>query len=454
MLPQALLHSLESATGYNRVAFEQAHASGEQVTSIRTNTSKISNTNLSFEVSQPIPWCEHGYYLPSRPSFIFDPLWHGGAYYVQEASSMFLQEALRQTIGETTNNKRVLDLCAAPGGKSTLLANYFKNGLVVANEVIKSRVTILAENLSRWGSLHTVVSNNDPADFARLNGFFDVIVADAPCSGSGLFRKDPAAIEEWSEANVQLCSHRQQRIIADVLPALKKGGYLIYSTCSYSPAEDEAICDWLMEQGDVENVPLQLDENWGIVTTISAQHKAVGYRFYPYLLKGEGFFIACFKKTGIDEGCYIGPAGKSAVTATEKNIIEPWVLDMASLYLTKQKETLIAWPKQFEGEISLLQQHLGLRMAGIALGSIKGKDFIPHQALALSHVLHPSIPTIELSESEAIAYLQKKVFDLPCQQKGWVLAQYKNVNLGWMKLLPNRINNYYPNEWRILKDRI
>jgi len=454
MLPKALLESLAGVPGFNRATFEQVHSSNEQVTSVRTNLSKIGQTQLSFELSHPIPWCSNGFYLSERPSFIFDPLWHGGAYYVQEASSMFLQEALRQIIGTTTSNKMVLDLCAAPGGKTTLLADFFTDGLVVANEVIKSRVTILAENLSRWGTLHAVVSNNDPADFAKLNGFFDVIVADAPCSGSGLFRKDPAAIEEWSEANVQLCSQRQQRILADVLPALKKDGLLIYSTCSYSPDEDEAICDWLVEHGGVENIPLQIKDEWGIVATTSPTHRAEGYRFYPDQLKGEGFFIACFRKHAEDEGCYISTDNKSNVNQKEKELLNDWVSNSDELVLYKQKDTFIALPKQFEHEIKMLQQQLGVRKAGVALGTIKGKDVIPHQELALSKIVHHKVPRVALDNATAIAYLQKKVFDIDVTQKGWALASYENICLGWMKLLPNRINNYYPSEWRIIKDRI
>jgi 16S rRNA C967 or C1407 C5-methylase (RsmB/RsmF family)/NOL1/NOP2/fmu family ribosome biogenesis protein len=454
MLPNALLQSLQGVPGFNQDAFVQVHEVQTSVTSVRTNLSKAADTKYAFALDQPIPWCNNGFYLSNRPSFIFDPLWHGGAYYVQEASSMFLQEVLRQTIGEATTTKKVLDLCAAPGGKSTLLADFFADGLVVANEVIKSRVTILAENLTRWGSLNTLVSNNDPADFAQLNAFFDVIVADAPCSGSGLFRKDTAAIDEWSEANVQLCSQRQQRIIADVLPALKTNGLFIYSTCSYSAEEDEAICDWLMEQGGMENISLQLQDSWGIVPTASHKHKAVGYRFYPYQLKGEGFFIACFKKTADDDGYDQYVEVKSSVTNQEKEVLTHWVTDLEAVHLTKQKEMLIAWPKIFEADIKILQKNLGLRKAGVALGTLKGKDFIPHHALALSQLLHPNLTAIPLNEADAIAYLQKKVLNLDVAQKGWALAQYQNTNLGWMKLLPNRINNYYPAEWRILKDHI
>lgn len=270
-LPASLMASLTNIKGFDKQAFEGVHASGEQVTSIRVNPEKLIRQTAddkrqiardewqsyptshvsrftSHEIQSAVPWCPYGYYLPSRPSFTFDPLFHAGTYYVQEASSMFLWEALKQTVGDNTAGLKVLDLCAAPGGKSTLLASYFTNGLVIANDVIRSRAAILVENLTKWGADNTVVTNNDPKDFAELQGFFDVMVVDAPCSGSGLFRRDEETINEWSEDTVALCSQRQQRILADALGALKQDGVLIYSTCSYSKQEDEDILDWICEE--------------------------------------------------------------------------------------------------------------------------------------------------------------------------------------------------------------
>src|SRR6187549_714421 len=249
-LPQALLNSLEAVNGFNEEAFIKVHESGEQVTSVRVNPFK------QFEIlnlKSQIPWTEYGYYLETRPSFTFDPIFHAGCYYVQEASSMFLEHALKQTV-DLSQPLKVLDLCAAPGGKSThLLSLISKESLLVGNEVIRSRANILADNIMKWGRSNVIVTNNDPRNFQRLENYFDVIVVDAPCSGSGLFRRDPEAIEEWSEQSVELCSQRQQRILADILPALKNGGVLIYSTCSYSKQEDELICDWLRNDLIIKN---------------------------------------------------------------------------------------------------------------------------------------------------------------------------------------------------------
>ena len=226
-LPQALLDSLEGVKGFDEEAFINVHESDERVTSIRINPFKRSDPDSYRDVNfkSKIPWTEYGYYLETRPSFTFDPLFHAGCYYVQEASSMFLEQALKQTV-DLSQPLKVLDLCAAPGGKSThLLSLISKESLLVSNEVIRSRANILTDNIMKWGCSNVIVTNNDPRDFQRIENYFDVIVVDAPCSGSGLFRRDPDAIEEWSEQNVALCSQRQQRILADILPALKNQGY-------------------------------------------------------------------------------------------------------------------------------------------------------------------------------------------------------------------------------------
>jgi 16S rRNA C967 or C1407 C5-methylase (RsmB/RsmF family) len=270
-LPQQLLDSLKDTKGFDREAFLRVHALQESITSVRLNPAKPGDANWisykdwqtgpgSYEAMKqqtisPVPWAEHGIYLAQRPSFTFDPYFHAGCYYVQEASSMFLEQALKQT-ADLSQPLKVLDLSAAPGGKSTHIQSLInENSLLVSNEVIRSRANILKDNIIKWGSANVIVTNNDPRDFAQLEGFFDVIVIDAPCSGSGLFRRDPEAIEEWSENNVQLCSQRQQRIIMDVWPALKKDGILIYSTCSYSKDEDEDIANWILSELPIAHCP-------------------------------------------------------------------------------------------------------------------------------------------------------------------------------------------------------
>ena len=296
MLPTPFLDSLAGLPGFDKNAFEQVHAQGEQITSVRLNKYKQFNlaTHPFLNTAVPMSWCDQGLYLNERPLFVLDPLWHAGAYYVQEASSMFIQHLLHQLNMDTKSI--VLDLCAAPGGKSTLLANWFKDGLVVANETIKGRNAILVENTTKWGADNMIVTQNDPGHFKALPAFFDLVMIDAPCSGSGLFRKDVSAISEWSLDHVQHCSLRQQRIIEESLDTLKEGGYLIYSTCSYSFEEDEKIMDQIANLPGMVNVKIPVPASWNIITCESPEHQCQGFRFYPDKIKGEGFFISVFKK--------------------------------------------------------------------------------------------------------------------------------------------------------------
>ncbi|MBU3745405.1 MAG: RsmB/NOP family class I SAM-dependent RNA methyltransferase, partial [Sediminibacterium sp.] len=254
ILPEALLRSLEGVPGYNRLHFEEVHNEPVPVTSIRLNLDKPFTFPEQWQTSI-VPWCEEGRYLATRPSFTQDPLFHAGAYYVQEASSMFIRHVLGQLFSRH-EAIHIADICAAPGGKSTLLAAYFQQALLVSNEVIKTRTPVLIENMVKWGAHNTVVTQNDPSQFKQLPGFFDLMLVDAPCSGSGLFRKDPAALDEWSEEQVLVCSRRQQRILADVLPSLREGGILLYATCSYSTSENEAITQWLIDEMDMECVAI------------------------------------------------------------------------------------------------------------------------------------------------------------------------------------------------------
>lgn len=451
-LPAALLESLKGIPGFDKTAFEAVHDSAEQSVSVRINPCKPFNVeDAQFKIESPVPWCPYGKYLSERPSFTLDPLLHAGAYYVQEASSMFLWHVLDHTVEKKSRNLKVLDLCAAPGGKSTLLASYFEDALIVSNEVIKSRASILVENITKWGSDNVVVTNNDAKDFASLQNFFDVIVVDAPCSGSGLFRKDPEAIDEWSEENVLLCSQRQQRIIADVFPALKKDGIIIYSTCSYSEEEDEGIADWMMEDLHVANFKLPLDESWGIVETESQKYKAFGYRFFPDKIKGEGFFITAFKKNDGDDFSLRMPQLQSA-SKQEITVAQDWVKRERDLFFFKQHENILAIHAKWKQDVALLQKNVYIRKAGVTVGAIKGKDLIPDHELAVSLLMNENVQRINVGYDEAIRYLKKKEMEMKNISKGWFVVDYCNVHLGWIKVLHNRVNNYYPTNWRILKD--
>jgi NOL1/NOP2/sun family putative RNA methylase len=450
-LPSSFITSLQGLKGFDETSFINVHNNPEQITSVRVNPNKNPNDVLLFAGNEKINWCRNGYYLKERPSFTLDPLFHAGAYYVQEASSMFLEEVLRQTV-DLSKSSRVLDLCAAPGGKSTLTQSVISgDSLLVANEVIKTRVNILAENISKWGAANVIVTNNDPRDFQRLPGFFDVVVVDAPCSGSGLFRKDADAISEWSEQNVQLCSQRQQRILADVWPALKENGILIYSTCSYSQEEDEMIADWLMEGFRVEGLRLKVEEEWGIVETVSSKHNAYGYRFYPGKVKGEGFFIAAFRKNaGSGIGDHKQKNRLEKLPSKEVDIVKPYLKSPGDFFFIKQKDEVIAIPKQFEENLAALQNSLYIRKAGVKTGNIIRNELLPHHELALSTIINASLPSAGLDEATALQYLRKHDISMNGVPKGWLLVKYGGLLLGWVKVLPGRVNNYYPKEWRIV----
>ena len=461
-LPAELLRSLKGVKGFDEKAFVKVHRSGEQVTSIRVNPYKVvkseTSTANSFHVPdltshEKIPWTEYGYYLETRPSFTFDPLFHAGCYYVQEASSMFLEQAIRQTV-DLSQSLKVLDLCAAPGGKSThLLSLISKESLLVSNEVIRSRANILTDNISKWGCSNVIVTNNDPRDFQRLKNYFDVIVVDAPCSGSGLFRRDTEAIEEWSEQNVALCSQRQQRILADVLPALKNGGVLIYSTCSYSKEEDEQIVDWLKNELKIESLKLKVEESWDIVESGN------GYRFWPDKLKGEGFFIACFRKTDDEnEESYlpkVKPVRKDSLGQKFSNLemeILNKDINTEGLSFLRHEEIIYAVPEKLLAGINFLSSKLHVVNCGTKVGEIIKDKLIPDHGLALSTVISEKTQKTELDREQAIQYLKKKELRIETGKKGWSLVTYQGRPLGWINILPNRINNYYPKELRILKD--
>jgi 16S rRNA C967 or C1407 C5-methylase (RsmB/RsmF family)/NOL1/NOP2/fmu family ribosome biogenesis protein len=454
-LPPSLVRSLDKIPGFDKEAFEKVHASGEQITSVRLNPKKMFNVQSSIFNAQleKVPWSNYGYYLPARPSFITDPLIHAGAYYVQEASSMFLEEALKQTV-DLSQPIKILDLCAAPGGKSTLIQSIISDSsLLVSNEVIKIRASILSENITKWGATNVVVTNNDPKDFQRLESYFDVIVVDAPCSGSGLFRKDPEAISEWSEQNVQLCHQRQQRILADILPSLKEGGILIYSTCSYSKDEDEEICDWLINDCHLATIKFFLNPDWNIIETISEQHHAFGYRFYPDKLKGEGFFIAAFKKSsmGETERRINKPRNKTEkISEKELAILTPLLKEPQNFSFIKLKEEVLAIPAQFADELAILQSALYIKKAGVKLGTIIRDQLIPDHELAVSTIIAAAIPTLAVDKETALQYLRREEIKLGSAEKGWLLLTYQQLPIGWVKILPNRVNNYYPKEWRIL----
>ena len=451
-IPQPLIQSLQGVEGFDEAAFLNVHTSATPITSIRVHPQKSEAIHDIFPGSiERVPWSSHGYYLSERPSFTFDPLFHAGCYYVQEASSMFIEHVLQQTL-DLSKPLKILDLCAAPGGKSTLIQSLLsKSSLLVSNEVIRQRVNVLKDNIVKWGCNNVIVTHNDPRDFAKLKGFFDVIVVDAPCSGSGLFKKDEDAIKEWSENNVILCSQRQQRILADVMPALKENGIIIYSTCSYSKEEDEDILDWLSTAFSLSNIRLDTKPEWHIVETTS-QLRNYGYRFWPHLLRGEGFFVAAFRKNDGEKFKNKTRFVSRPVTRQLAMQLDSW-MDISEQELQNVKGSIYAWPKVMYEDYDLLLQHLRVVYSGTLAGALVHNKFIPDHALAMSPLIHTEVSGTEVDASTAIAYLQRKNIEIPGLDAGWNVIRYRGHNLGWVNVLPTRINNYYPKELRILKEK-
>ncbi|MBO9620477.1 MAG: Fmu (Sun) domain protein [Niabella sp.] len=453
-LPRVFIHSLQGLPGFDENAFVATHIAAAPVTSVRLNPIKVANAariiaDNAIEKS-PVPWCANGYYLSRRPSFTFDPLFHAGCYYVQEASSMFLEQALRQTT-DLTKGLNVLDLCAAPGGKSTHIQSLIsEQSVLVSNEIIKSRAAILRDNIIKWGGANVVVSNNDPKDFERLPGFFDVIVVDAPCSGSGLFRRDETAIDEWSEQSVALCSQRQQRILADVLPALREDGVLIYSTCSYSQQEDEAILEWLLASFDLESIPLTAEPEWNITEVHTAA--GWGYRFWPHRVKGEGLFMTVLRKRNAAGNSEKYRPKTKALPTKEVAALGQW-MDITDRSFVSFGDKIYSWPTASFEVFDFLAQRLKVIYSGVLTGALVRDKLIPDHALAMSRILNETAgKKTELPLTDAIRYLQRKDLSLDNAATGWQRATFKGFPLGWMNVLPNRINNYYPKELRILKE--
>ena len=456
-LPQAFIERTRQLLGDEAYTqFEEALQT-ETPVSIRPNRMKCSQP----VEGEPIPWASSGSYLNNRPTFTFDPLFHAGCYYVQEASSMFVERVLQEYVKEPVV---MLDLCAAPGGKSTLCRSALPEGsLLVANEVMRNRSQILAENLIKWGHPEVVVTNNDPADFTDLTHLFDVILTDVPCSGEGMFRKDQVAVDEWSLENVDICWKRQRRILADIWPALKPGGILIYSTCTFNREEDEDNVAWIAKELDADVLSVPVEDSWGITGNLTGKDFPV-YRFLPHKTKGEGFFLGVLKKRGdvLDETPrrFLKTSARLDKKKKGKDAKQPlvvpkeakaWLEDSSEYALAMKDTNVVAFPKAYENEYALLQQTLKVIHAGITLGEIKGKDLIPHHSLAMSTVLaSDAFPKAEVNYEQAISYLRKEGLILDADvPRGYVLLTYKDVPLGFVKNIGNRANNLYPQEWRI-----
>ncbi|MGI6223421.1 MAG: methyltransferase RsmF C-terminal domain-like protein [Prevotella sp.] len=371
--------------------------------SIRLNPLKADGLlPVSSMHPQRVEWCAEGWYLNARPPFTFDPLFHAGTYYVQEASSMFLSHVLRSFVHHPVS---MLDLCAAPGGKTTCAFSALPVGSsLMSNEPLRQRAQILKENVIKFGSPDIIVTNNYAADYARTPLMFDVILTDVPCSGEGMFRKDGEAIEEWSLQNVKKCQMLQRQIVADIWPCLRPGGLLIYSTCTFNRFEDEDNVAWICQELGAEPLEIPVEESWNITGPLTGSIPVC--RFIPGFTRGEGLFMAALRKPG----------------ESESN------------------------PKLSEGALKSLR----VMVHGVEPDKVKGKNHIPDITKALMKSPTTELPLVNVDYQQAVAYLRHDSIVLPQDApRGYVTVGYEGQALGVAKNIGNRANNLYPAEWRI-----
>lgn len=413
--------------------------------SIRMNNAKCATMPSHLE---RVPWCQWGSYLVQRPQFTFDPMFHAGGYYVQDASSMFIYHAIKSLVHEPVT---YLDLCAAPGGKTTAALQALPSGsLVVANEIVPPRAQVLRENVIKWGNPACMATCDNPKALGTLTNVFDVIAADVPCSGEGMFRKDPEAVQQWSPALVEQCATRQRAIIADVWSALKPGGLLIYSTCTYNTMENEEMVKFITSELGATPIEIPTQSSWKI-------HPAIGidapcYRFMPHLTRGEGLFMCLLRK---NRDTFASSHFKKDKKKTKKaslaipNDAQKWVAGNNDF--TQQENTMYAIPQHIKAKVEFSTSNLHvIKHVGVAFCEIKGKKIVPCHELAMSTLLQrDAFPMCEVDYPTAIAYLRGEAITIDAP-RGYVLITYQGTPLGFVNNLGNRANNLYPKPWRIM----
>lgn len=431
--------------------------------SLRINPAK--RPHLTFDTDGEVPWCKEGLYLSERPRFTFDPQIHQGRYYVQDASSMAVGAAVTYLAGilqpgessQCRSPLLYLDACAAPGGKTTgAISALPPSAIVFANEFDFRRADVLHENIAKWGSPRVVVTRGDTCRYGRLHECFDIIAVDAPCSGEGMMRKDHTAVEQWSQRLVTECAARQRQILDNIWPALRPGGFLIYSTCTFNDVENEQVAEGFAEDNEAEFVQLPLTGYQGVITS------GAFYRFLPGRVRGEGLCVCALRKPGV----YVPASFPDKVRKRDKRPnnkshqsvpLPAWIQSL----LPREAELNVsadgvvsAMPVDMAKIVNVMVKPLDVVSAGVELGCIKGHDFIPSQALAMSwwmDAANAGIPVFEVDPDTALAYLRRQVVTLPEGiPRGFVLLTYGSYPLGWVKNLGQRSNNQYPAPWRII----
>ena len=425
---------------------------GEPSVSVRLNAVK----GLAAPSGRPIGWSTGGYWLDARPSFTLDPDFHAGRYYVQEASSQFVGHIVAACGG--IGGGRVLDLCAAPGGKTTLYSTLAgRGGLVVANEIVRNRAAVLADNVRKWGVGNVAVTVNDPSQVARLEGWFDAVAVDAPCSGEGMFRKDPDARGEWSEGNVKQCAARQDEILREAWRALRPGGTLVYSTCTFNRDEDEGALERMAAwAGDeiAESEETAVEDAWGIVCGRVGAFRT--FRFYPHRTCGEGFFAAVARKSFDAGGRVRAPKARrtvfAAVDRKTAGELARWVRNPGGMRFAAVADTCYAWYAAQADAVRTLSEALPVIYSGVALGQVFKGVLKPDPALAFFDGLNRgALPAAELDDEETLRFLRRQDIAAGGLAEGMNLVCSRGRALGFAKRIGARVNNLYPNSLRIIK---
>ncbi len=422
----------------------QTIEAGEPVVSLRFNDAKGFAVPSGLE---QVPWCDMGAYLNERPQFTFDPHFHAGSYYVQDASSMFIYHVIKTLVKQPV---AYLDLCAAPGGKTTAAIQALPQGsMVVANEIVPQRAQILRENVIKWGASNCMVTCDSPRAFGALESEFDVIAADVPCSGEGMFRKDDEAVSQWSSALVQQCAARQREIISAIWPALKPGGLLIYSTCTYNTLENEEMVNFITQQFSATTVEVTTNPSWGILPAIGLSMPC--YRFMPHSTRGEGLFMCVMRKPQGPQASHRPTKQKSKKSFNAKLVpdIKQWIDGEYSFM--ESNGTIQATPLDVKFKLECIYDNIHIiKDLGTSIATIKGRKTIPSHELALSaHLAHGAFPQVEVDYPTAINFLRGEAITIDAP-RGHVLITYENSVLGFVNNLGNRANNLYPKSWRIM----
>lgn len=414
-------------------------------TSILVNRAR--NADYTLPEGMPVPWCASGRILDSRPSFGKDPLFHAGAYYVQEPSSMFVSEILRQCVDKNTA-VCALDLCAAPGGKSVLMLSGLPEGsLLVSNEVNPARWETLQHNLDKWGYSNVISTRMDPSRMAWSEKF-DLVLVDAPCSGEGMFRKDMEARQQWSPDLVALCAGRQKRILHDAVRLLRPGGLLIYATCTFNDVENIDQITWMSQQYRMHSVPVSISDRWNIESI--KRDDCIGYHFYPHHIRGEGFFCSVMRKPGVSIESLRSSSKSSRNKSNKYGFISEWIGPMCLGKNTYFKESAHAGIEFVTTEIDpgFIGELKRVRF-GTSAGHHKAGIFSPSHTLALSTCVNGSVASLDLNKEQALKFLSKGLPAVSPNKHGWYLGRYHGLALGWLKQTGSGLKNYLPTHLRI-----